>query len=89
MDKGPEAEEVIRELQEGQCGHSKEAGDRMMGNEATQVGRSCRTLRITVKTLDSNPGVPGRYSSLRFAFFRLQSQGGSRETARRLLRSSR
>lgn len=34
---------------------------RSLGNEAKQVGRSCRTLLIIVETLDSHTGVPGRH----------------------------
>ena len=48
--KGPEAGAVVKEVQEGQCGCSREVGVTMMGNEARQVGRSCRTMLTIVKT---------------------------------------
>lgn len=41
---------MVKEVQEGQRGCSREAGAATMGNEDRQVGRLCRTMLIVVKT---------------------------------------
>lgn len=41
---------MVKEVQEGQRGCSREAGATTMGNEDRQVDRLCRTMLIVVKT---------------------------------------
>lgn len=47
---------------------AEKAGDRVMGNEASQVIRSCTILFIFVRALDSILGISGSIRVLRFAF---------------------
>lgn len=54
-------EQRSRNYKKGTVAEAEEAGNGMMGNKARQVSRSCRILRITVRTSDSILGDPRRH----------------------------
>lgn len=50
--KGPETGAMVKDYKKGSVAEAEKAGNGMMGNKARQVSRSCRILRITVRTSD-------------------------------------